>query len=202
MKEYYVFFSDSYLEYPDNESLSLVISIAGCPHKCPFCHSPETQNNIQTKYNLIDYDLITSDASRVMQNEYYKVIEEDISKLIKVIMVLLEYHNTNKLVITGGDPLFNKDLSLKLIDLLPSSVYPCIYTGYNINEVKTIFNNYNFTNLNSSLSNLFIKCGTFDVNNKQQSKKTDSFMILASKNQAFYNSKFEFLSKDGILKFK
>jgi anaerobic ribonucleoside-triphosphate reductase activating protein len=101
-------------------------------------------------------------------------------------------NKTRKVVFSGGDPLH--PLHIKKIEyacnVLKSYGFSiCIYTGHKINYVKMAFNG----------SFDFVKCGCYIEEEKQDSGKNDYCMILASKNQNFYNDKYKRLSKNGKL---
>lgn len=97
---------------------------------------------------------------------------------------------TNKIVLCGGDPLYCKNLDIikKILKELGNNYDICIYTGANIEEVKKL-------NLEGFK---FIKCGIFDNKQYIGSKKTDTFIQFATKNQELYDSNLKLLSKDGV----
>ena len=89
-----------------------VVWLAGCKHKCPGCHNPETWNfNCGHKINEDDLEVI-----------YSQLNKEEISGL----------------TITGGDPLFQDEklaLFLKEIKLkFPNKNVWC-YTGFTLSAV-------------------------------------------------------------------
>ena len=96
----------------NGDGLRCVVWLAGCKHKCPGCHNPETWNfNCGHKINEDDLEVI-----------YSQLNKEEISGL----------------TITGGDPLFQDEklaLFLKEIKLkFPNKVVWC-YTGFTLSEV-------------------------------------------------------------------
>lgn len=203
MKDYYVFFSESYLEYPsDSGDVAVVCAISGCKHNCPGCHSPITQqfvhknvNNVPNNLELIEID------------KWYKFTGEskDISdQIIKIINNLTNNMMTKECVISGGDPLYHSDLVKDIIKNLSNDLKVCIYTGMTIDQVKDIWLQTDsieyWTNL-PIFNNLIFKCGTFKQELYQEPDKTDDFIRLASTNQDFYNSNFNKLSENGILYF-
>ena len=101
--------------------------------------------------------------------------------------------DTNKLVFLGGDPLHpsNQSLNWYLCTKLGKDYDICIFTGYDINYVKQL----NLTGVK------YYKCGVYDKNLAQESKKTDEVYVLASSNQNFYDSNYQQLSQNGILYF-
>lgn len=100
---------------------------------------------------------------------------------------------TNKLCLQGGDPLYEKNLEITkyLLKDLGNKLDICIYTGADISEVKSL-NLENFK---------FIKCGKFDSSKFIGSKKTDTYLQLASSNQELYDKDLNLISKDGIYYF-
>lgn len=105
-----------------------------------------------------------------------------------------EKNKTKNVVFSGGDPLFKENLEfVKEFLIKYGSLYNiCIYTGHNIEYVKE----------NNVKGFQFIKCGTFDENNKLKSGMTDEYFQLASPNQNFYNDKYEQLSENGKMMFE
>lgn len=156
----------SFLDYPDSGSWAVVVYIMGCNHNCPGCHNPQFQ----------DISNINKDIKEVSLQSF----NEYLAKLMKK-------HRTNKLVLSGGDPLAPYNVNF-VREFLNSTKYDvCIYTGYTWDYIKTL-----------NLSNFkFLKCGRYLSNVSQTSEKTDEYFQLASKNQKLYNSNFELLSKDG-----
>lgn len=106
---------ESFIDYPDNESLCLCVVMMGCSHCCKGCQNPLFQNP--------NY----SEGTRVVSVE----------ELVAELKDKCRRSMTDKIVLSGGDPLssvnieFTKDLlkELKGYDV-------CIYTGYDIDYVK------------------------------------------------------------------
>ena len=160
----------TWLDYPDDESLAIIVCMMGCDNGCPFCQNPEFQNpeyNNQTK-------------------------EYNVNELINELKLLCKKNHTNKVVLSGGDPLscFNKDFTKELLS--NSDFEFCIYTGHNIEYVKSL----------NLFKVKFIKCGYFDINKKRESFKNDLCIQFASPNQILYNGNYEPLSVDGVFYFK
>lgn len=103
---------NTFLDYPDNESHSVVICTTECDHNCKDCHSLD---KIKCS-NQIDISI----------NDLIVIIKNELKKL-----------NSNKLCIEGGDPLHSSTIN-EVKDLLNklSDVDICLYTGYDINYVK------------------------------------------------------------------
>ena len=107
------FISESFLDYPDNSSLSVIFYMPGCDNGCKGCQNLDLQ-----KF-------------------------EGYSEIPILIDLLYSYCNrskTNKLCLQGGDPLYKENLYftrcilLKLSELLDI----CIYTGKELEEVKKL----------------------------------------------------------------
>lgn len=164
--DYYDFISESFLDYPDNNSLSIIFYMSGCDRNCEGCQNTNLKE--YREYNNIDL--------------LVNILEEKCKK---------EY--TNKICLQGGDPLYKHNIILTkyLLDKLSKKYDICIYTGAEINEVKS----YNLTGFK------FIKCGIFDKNKYIGSKKTDTYIQFATSNQKLYDSNLNLLSKDGIYYF-
>lgn len=159
----------SFLDYPDNESLAIVVYFYGCEHHCKDCH-----------------------------NQSFKEINESIYKttnnLIDDIKSYALRNRTNKIVLSGGDPLYPKNIKItkEICDKLHNNYDICIYTGYGR---KYVIDN-NVTNFK------YIKCGTYDSTKKKFSEKTDNYLSFASTNQFLMNSNYEIISNNGKYKFK
>lgn len=170
--------STSFLDFPDNKSMSVSLFMLGCGHHCPGCQSPK----LKEKNNFLDEEI------------WINTEKNSINNITNQIRELLKKHRTNKLVLTGGDPLhysnieFTKEICKELI----KECEICIYTGYQIKYIKDL-GIRDFT---------YIKCGMFNHKLYQKSNKNDDRMVLASSNQNFYNNKYEQLSNKGILNFK
>ena len=166
LSNYNIFLSESFLDYPDNSSLSVIFYMPGCDRNCEGCQN----------YNL-------------KQEEEYR----DQNEIIKGIYNYCIKSKTNKLCLQGGDPLYKNNIQFTEIILqsLSNKLDICIYTGAEINEVKS----YNLKGFK------FIKCGIFDLNQYIGSKKTDTYLQFATKNQKLYDKDLNLISKDGIYYF-
>lgn len=151
---------DSFLEYPDNESVAVAVYLTGCSNNCVGCHNPELQ-----KWDEIDKNALTMS------------IKERLKRL-----------KTNKIVLLGGDPLYEKNIPYtKHILNTFTECNICIYTGYSISYVKEL-----------KLSNFtFIKSGIFDSNFYIGSKKTNEYIQFSTSNQELLNNNLEVVSKNG-----
>lgn len=158
----------SFQDWPDPESHALIVYLAGCGHDCKNCQSPNLQNHEAFTPTTVEW----------------------LSDLIQRRAVICK---TNKIVFTGGDPLFYNPKALqKCIDTLNHAKYQCmIYTGFDYSEAKDLINGY-----------AFIKTGCYNENDKQKPEKTDYYMQLASTNQEIYDSKGNCLTTNGKINFK
>lgn len=163
MNRYYI--SSTFLDYPDNSSLAVILYLSGCKHNCKGCHSPETQK-IKENYAGIEQEI------------YYKI------------NAAFNTYRTNKLVISGGNPLDNSNINITkyLCDNFKDK-FICIYTGDLINDIKR-----------ENIRVDFVKCGEYMEDYKQLSEKTDKYIQFASQNQelySFYENKYHLVSKNG-----
>lgn len=99
----------SWVDYPDNESLSVNLYMTGCSNNCVGCHNS----------SLADWHEVSDD-----------VIGELISQCKK--------HKTNKIVLLGGDPCYSKNLFItkKILKELSEDYNICVYTGHDVDYVK------------------------------------------------------------------
>lgn len=162
-------FQVTFLDYPDPESYATVVYFLGCEHKCSNCHSPD----------LTDYD-------------YEPGVELSAEELYNRILAFCSRIKSNKVVLSGGDPLSYKNwiVTKQLLDMSEGIDY-AIYTGHSSDHVSCL----------GIEGFQFLKCGKYLESEKQKSEKTDDYFKLASKNQGIYDSDFNLLSKDGIYKF-
>lgn len=160
----------SFIDYPDNESLCLCVVMMGCVHNCKGCQNPLFQNS--------NY----ANGTRTVS----------VKDLCLELKELCRRNETNKICLSGGDPLspFNISFTKELLKEL-KEYDVCIYTGYDIDYVMK----------NDVRGFKFIKCGKFDLSQKRDSEKDDEKIIFASPNQSLYNSEYKLLSKSGIYYF-
>ena len=168
MPAYVMQMEETFLDYPDPTANAIILYFTGCAHHCYGCHSPLLQDEAR----------------------YIETPEE----ICRRAQVFAKRAETNKFVFLGGDPLYYKNLELTkyLCEHLGQEYDICIFTGYDVEYVKTL----NLTGIK------YYKCGTFDKTHYQNPEKTDDKYVLASSNQNFYDSNYKQLSKDGILYFK
>lgn len=144
--------TETFLDFPDFSSLAVIVYFEGCIHNCPGCQNKELQ--IPSSPDI----------------EYFEVA--------KKIKEYCKKSHTTKVVLSGGDPLYDSNI-IQLVDLLNDEYDICIYTGYPIDFVKELFKNNKKPH--------YFKCGRYEetLRDPNMGKTNDSF-ILASKNQAFY----------------
>jgi len=163
-------FDTTWVDYPDDSSLAVICYFMGCSHNCQGCHNP--------LFQLMTY----SGARSFTIKELYGFLFDACCK-----------NKTNKVVLSGGDVLFHKNVEfVKTFVKLYSNIFSfCLYTGSSIKEVKQ-FDIKGFK---------FIKVGEYKEDLKQESVKTDVYFQLASSNQEIYDGKFNLLTKKGRLRF-
>lgn len=162
-------FETTFLDYPSPDDIAVIAFLSGCSHHCLGCQNPELQ-------------------------EMHEIFDEEASNnIIDHIKELCKRNETNKLVLSGGDPLAecNRNLTIHICKLLgKNSEYNydiCIYTGYNIEEVKGM-----------GISGFkFIKCGKFDPYTMRKSEKTDEYIQFVNETQNLYDSDYKQLSHFG-----
>ena len=111
LSNYNDFVSESFLDYPDNSSLSVIFYMPGCNRNCKGCQNSSLKD--EAKYDNID-------------------------NLVKFLESKCKMAHTNKLCLQGGDPLFNRNIAVTkhILKELSDKLDICIYTGANIDEVK------------------------------------------------------------------
>jgi len=162
---------ETFTDYPDNESQAILVYFLGCNHYCVNCYNIE----------LTNYD---SDKGK----------EITIEELYKEILKKSQSLKTNKVVFSGGDPLYKKNLDFtrKFLNNYKDVFDICVYTGHPIEYVK-----------NKEIKNFkFIKCGKYNGNLKTQSFKCDEYIQLASTDQEFYGGMYNKISRNGRYYFK
>lgn len=165
-------FDTTFLDYPDAESFAIIVYMSGCEHHCVGCQNPDLQKI---------HDLFSNDY-----------IEDIIEKLKN----LCQRNETNKIVLSGGDPLHpcNRFLTQEICRSLGEELKYniCVYTGYDIDSVKS-FGLHGFT---------YIKSGKFDVNNKRESEKTNEYIKFVNATQNLFDANFNQVSSEGVFYFK
>ena len=107
------FVSESFLDYPDNSSLSIVFYMPGCDRDCVGCHNSNLRDFAGFQYNDI---------------------------IINSLYELCMSSKVNTLCLQGGDPLYkyNLEFTKELLLKLGSKLNICIYTGATIDEVRKL----------------------------------------------------------------
>jgi organic radical activating enzyme len=167
-------FTETWMDYPDNESNAIEIFIMGCNNFCINCHNPEFADE---NYSINTIKFSPKELALELQKE-------------------CNSHNTNKIVMEGGDPLFYNNVKFTkqlLIHLYILGNYNIIiYTGHNIEYV--LKQNLKYFN--------YIKCGKYIPEYAIQSDKTNEYIQFASTNQELYDENFKKISKNGRYYFK
>ena len=165
---------ETFLDYPSPDDSAVILFLPGCSHNCLGCQNPKLQE--------LHEEWTYEEEQEILQN----------------LQRLCFRCDTNKIVLSGGDPLSpcNRNLTIHICNLLGNNpVYKydiCIYTGYGIEEVKEM-----------ELSGFkFIKCGKFDAHSMRESKKTDDYIQFVNTTQNLYDSNYNQLSIDGRYYFK
>ncbi len=88
--------------------IRFVVFVQGCAHHCKGCHNPET------------WDF----------NGGHEVSPEEIARLISNAPYI------DGVTLSGGDPFYQQEECLKLIECLPHDTNVWIYTGFEYDEIK------------------------------------------------------------------
>ena len=91
----------------NGEGIRYVVFLQGCAHHCPGCHNPDT-------WDFGGGVVWTPDE-----------LAEDIKR----------HRYIDGVTLSGGDPFYQQEECLKLLDLLPG-VNVWIYTGFEYDEIK------------------------------------------------------------------
>lgn len=158
----------TFLDYPDPVSNAVSVYFMGCEHKCKGCYNPLFQDPLYSVGTQI-----------VAVEEFLPLLHRSCEK-----------NKTDKIVLLGGDPLHILNISFvrKLLKEIKDTYNTCIYTGCGVEESKIILDEAPFT---------YLKCGQYDLTKKQNSTKTEKYILFSSSNQELYDSNYNLLSKDG-----
>ena len=89
-------FSTTFLDYPDPEDQAILVYFSGCEHDCAGCHSFSLQNyNNGRRFDTWD-------------------------EVDKILSIVCRLHRTDKVILSGGDPLAPKNIQL-VKDLLTNT---------------------------------------------------------------------------------
>ena len=163
-KIYFNKITQTFLDYPDDESFVMIAFFPNCLQLCYNCQNKELQKGIPEQLKTVDevLDIIRNYSKRM--------------------------GGCKKIVLSGGDPMCNRPGIFKIIDTLVKEGYDiCMYTGYTIEEVNLFFRKYEEENNIKTERPLFIKTGRFEESllDPNRGKFEDKF-VLASTNQSFY----------------
>lgn len=162
--------SYTWIDYPDDDSLAIIIYTMGCTNNCDGCHNPEFR------------DPLYKDGAPFVS--YIEGIDSIHLKIRKMCYLL----STNKVVLSGGDPLSTYNIEeTKSILSRNTDLDFCIYTSMGIENVIS----------NNVKGFKFIKCGGFNKELIQPSEKTNDYIQFASSNQELYDNDFNLLSTSG-----
>ena len=160
----------TFLDYPDNISHAMIVYFVGCDNECGGCQNPEFK-------------------------DYFYSLAKDITveELYNSLFILSSKVKTNKLVLSGGDPLFKGNIRgvNNFIRKYKNEFDICVYTGKSIELVKN----------NVEPGFKYIKVNKFDNSQRRESKKTDELFQLSSPNQSFFDCNYKCVTEDGIYYF-
>lgn len=165
LSNYNNFLSESFLDYPDNSSLSLIFYMPGCNRNCKGCHNSNLRDSV-----------IYKDEEQIINGIYNYCLKS----------------RTNKLCLQGGDPLYksNVEFTKNILQSLCNKLDICIYTGAEIDEVKKLnLKGFKFIKCGMFDKNKFI--GSLKTNQYLQfatsnQKLYNSDLNLISKNGIYY----------------
>lgn len=105
----------TWTDYPDPESLAVIVYFLGCENYCKECHNPLFKSR-----------------------DYYNHKEYTIKQLYNELYDLCYKNKTKSLVLSGGDSLssLNIEFTKQFVRNYGKIFNICIYTGYDINYVK------------------------------------------------------------------
>jgi anaerobic ribonucleoside-triphosphate reductase activating protein len=149
------------IDHPRSD-FSVIVYLSGCEHNCLECQNPDLQ---EIQYQSVDY--------------IYDRVESTLTTLPAI----------DALVFSGGDPLHPSNVYTVRNIMRAYQLKYCIYTGYNVEYVKT---------LNLPKFEL-LKCGKYDNKLSQKSGKYKDKFVLASSNQCFYDTNYNIISENGVL---
>ena len=99
----------------DGDGMRYSFYLAGCSHRCPFCHNPQSWNPREGK--LLTDEILETHIQNILRNTLLAGV-----------------------TLSGGDPFFNPAGLLALLTILKSRTNANIwcYTGYRIEELAAI----------------------------------------------------------------
>lgn len=160
---------ETFLDFPNAEDIAVIIFTYGCSHACPGCHS-------------LDLQFWHEDDTLMTASDALEAIKERCRR-----------NNTNKVVFSGGDPLYHfgdkgseqcMEIMHVISDLQEAGYSCCVYTGFYYSQVLDIY--HKFDPFNYFTHPDYLKCGEFEANKKMTEwGKTDDDFTLATTNQYF-----------------
>lgn len=182
-KFYVADIATTWIDYPNPTDVAVIVYFEGCSHNCKDCHNPD--NQIRKPEDEIGYmDLITGIINKA------------------------KAWQTDKVVFSGGDPFYHKDIKdfqamAFLISHLENIGYKvCVYTGYSYLDILKFYDELEQLPEDSRWDDFrhewlvykhiydkpdWIKTGIYDnLNLNSDPGKTKTTLTLASKNQCFF----------------
>jgi len=167
--------SFSFQDFPEQDEWAVLVYFQGCDRNCYNCHNPESQ-----KQELTDVYVTAEELHELLQTRTHKC-------------------RTNNVVLTGGDPLMERQLPelrrfLKKYGFEPYNI--CVYTGASKKEI--------ISKIGDIKSVCYIKGGHYEFKNKTKSTigKTKNGFQLASENQFILDTDHELLTVNGYLSYE
>jgi len=163
--------SYTFIDYPDNESMAIILYFYGCDNGCFNCQNENKLNNLDFK-------------------------EVGIENIIKDIYILSTKLKTNKIVFSGGDCLYKNNIRFtkELLDKLKFDYDICIYTGYNTMYIKqNNIKGFKFIKIGKYVDNL--KQDSFKTDDfiqfasKNQNLYDSDLKLLSNNGIYFFNQK-------------
>lgn len=152
-------FNITFTDFPldDIDDWAAIIYFVGCGHSCPGCHNPELQSSKGFGLVFDEYD------------------ESNIETFVDKIDLFCKKNYTNKIVLSGGDPLFYIDfIKDLLVRLKRTNLQVCVYTGFTDEYCRA-----------NELSNFkYLKVGRYEKDSVKGKK-------LSSSNQKVLNENYE-----------
>lgn len=93
----------------NGDGVRFVLFLQGCSHGCPGCHNPETWD-FDGGYE-VDAEWVAYDFNR-------------------------HAHLLDGITLSGGDPFFQQEECMALLELLPPDTNVWVYTGFRYEEIK------------------------------------------------------------------
>ena len=103
-------FSNTFIDYPTNTGNAIMVFMTGCDFNCALCQNPEMQSPMGKQVNL---------------NSFKVELKEQTKRW-----------RTNKVILTGGDPLSQWNIKFTKSFLKDTEYDVCVYTGNTIDFVK------------------------------------------------------------------